>query len=394
MRIVYVGAIRMPWYDAAAARVLSVCKMMRDLGHEVIIISQGGKEEAQHCDSDNKYRIDGIQYIVTNELVNDGLIHRIKARFMRGRKSMRILKQLNAEKPVDLVVMYNPNFQLTKFIMRFEGEHNCKIASDLTEWYDNNELHIFDIWCNCLNMTKLQKRVKNKIVISSFFDNYYPESNNIVIPATCDAQESKWHASLEAEQRPNLEDGITLIYAGSPAKKDKLHVVINAIDKLCKEGISLNLMILGPIKNTYLKHYRNLLHNTDLHPRIHFLGCVPQTDIPTYYKLADYMVLLRDPSRKNMMGFPTKFAEAMMSGTPVIANLTSDLGEYLIDGHTGYILDCPSEESLIKTLMTKVVPGGQNIAQKLKKETMSKMSLRFDYRSYSLRLKQFLCNLK
>ena len=82
-----------------------------------------------------------------------------------------------------------------------------------------------------------------------------------------------------------------------------------------------------------------------------FLGRVSQDLIPAYYKNADFMVLLRETTRKNMAGFPTKFAESMTAGVPVIANVTSDLDKYISNGKTGYIVEDMKAESLEKILI-------------------------------------------
>ena len=45
-----------------------------------------------------------------------------------------------------------------------------------------------------------------------------------------------------------------------------------------------------------------------------------------------------------MAGFPTKVVESLALGTPVITNLTSDLGFCVFDGRNGVILDARSEQ--------------------------------------------------
>ena len=117
-------------------------------------------------------------------------------------------------------------------MIQFCHEHGIYLANDITEWYDNNELRISDIWSNFKNMTKTQRKVKNKIVISSFFDNYYTESNNLLLPPLCDSQAEKWNGTVENERVQSF-DGVTLIYAGNPARKDCVHTVINAVSYSC-----------------------------------------------------------------------------------------------------------------------------------------------------------------
>lgn len=103
-------------------------------------------------------------------------------------------------------------------MLKFCNQYGIKLANDITEWYDNNELHLTDIIPNYVNMTFTQHLVRNKIVISSFLNNYYSESNNIIMPSLCDPEEPKCSVTVE-DKRVEPFDGITLIYASNLAKR-------------------------------------------------------------------------------------------------------------------------------------------------------------------------------
>ena len=348
MKILYLGCFRLPNYDAAAPRVLNNARAMLLCGHDVSFISWGGKYNEDHLCEDGKYRIDGMEYIITDELDPKGsLVSKMMQMLHRGNKTIAILEAMKV-KP-ELIMMYNAGYGWTKLMLNFCKKHNIKLANDITEWYDNNELHFWDILPYHYNMTRLQRKVRNKICISSYLDKYYAESNNLLLPPLCDPSESKWKANVE-DDRIKPFGGITLIYAGNPAKKDCVHTVINVVNKLAIEGKAIRFIILGTTRDSYLNRYADLLGSKDLHEYILFLGRVSQDLIPAYYKKADFMVLLRETTRKNMAGFPTKFAESMTAGVPVIANVTSDLDKYISNGKTGYIVEDMKAESLEKTL--------------------------------------------
>lgn len=359
MKILYLGCFRLPNYDAAAPRVLNNARAMQLNGHEVSFISWGGKYDEEHLCEDGKYRIDGMEYVITDELDPKGsLISKMIQMLQRGDKTVALLKSMEG-KP-DLIVMYNADYGWTKRMLKFCNQHNIKLANDITEWYDNDEMHFWDIQPYHFNMTHLQRKVKNKICISSYLDKYYSESNNLLLPPLCDHSEAKWGATVD-DDRIKPFDGITLIYAGNPAKKDCVHTVINVVNKMVYEGNPIRFMILGTTRESYLERYADVLESKGLHENILFLGRVSQDLIPAYYKKADFMVLLREATRKNMAGFPTKFAESMSAGVPVIANATSDLGSYIINGKTGFIVDDEKAASLEKTLTDVLVLSRQQI---------------------------------
>ena len=391
MKILYIGAFRLPNYDAAAPRVLNNAKAFREAGHEVSFISWGGKYRETDLCEDGKYRVDGFEYVITGELDGEGsLLKRAIDKMHRGEKSLAVIQKM-IEQP-DLIVMYNADRNWTKTMIRYCQEHNIKLANDMTEWYDNNELRPTDILPNYLNMTRTQHEVQNKVVISSRLEKYYKNSNNLLLPPLCDKAEDKWGKEVE-DDRIKPFDGVTLIYAGNPAKKDCVHTVINAVNELANGGAKIRFMILGTTRESYIERYKSLLKNSNLHENIMFLGRVSQDLIPAYYKKADFMVLLRKTSRKNMMGFPTKFAESMTAGVPVIANATSDLDKYIVNGRTGFLLDSCSYEDILFCLKNRVLLLDRSNIESMKLMTCNANSP-FDYRSHKNAVEEFFKKLK
>ena len=392
MRIVYCGCFRLPNFDAAAPRVLNNAKAFRKMGHEVKFISWGGKYREEDLCEDGMYRVDGLEYVITHELdATGGFFNKLKAKLKRGQKTLMLLEQI-IEKP-DLIIMYNADCSWTRKMQKFCNQYKIKLANDITEWYDNKELQLADIIPNYINMTSTQRLIKNKIVISSFLNSYYSESNNIIIPPLCDPEEPKWSATVE-DDRVKPFDGITLIYAGNPAKKDCIHSVINAVNTLANEGKAIRFLILGTTRGAYMKQYAQLLLSTSLHENVKFLGRVSQDLIPAYYKKADFMVLLREPNRKSMAGFPTKFAESMTAGVPVITNATSDLTKYVINGKTGFLVEGYDYESILFTLRSSLFTIRKEDVKKMKKNCVHSANLTFDWHHRVTDFDHFLQNLR
>lgn len=392
MRIIYIGCFRLPNLDAAAARVLNVARAFREIGHDVQFISWGGVERSKDRGDDGVCRVDGFPYMVTSELTQQGMsqFEKIRNRLNRGRLTKEILSEW--KEPIDVIITYNNS--ICSWLIPFCKRKNIKLINDITEWYDYNELKPTDWLGYAYDMYCSQKRVKNKIVISSYLDNFYHSTNNIVVPATCDASDSKWHqVSDVAKLNVGEYDGITLIYAGNPARKDAVHYVINAVNALANERAKIRFLIIGISKEQYIEKYRDLLKEKELNDSIKFLGRVSQDEVPSYYALSDFMVLLRESNRKSNAGFPTKFSESFTSGTPVIANITSDIGSYLKDGETGFIVPEPSENAIYQILKEKVLSMSKADIEELKFNVRS-AAKQLDYHAYIQPLRDFLANLK
>lgn len=381
MNIVYVGAFRLPNLDAAAPRVLTIGKMLRDLGHNVSYLAWGGQSNDNNKESGV---VDGFKYQVSNELkVLSNPFSMLQQWYYRGSKSLKILEETSGN--IDLIIAYQPSYFFLRRLKRLCNKRNIKLAVDITEWYDNKELRLLDRPFNYINMAKELKKIDNKILISSHLANYYQGKNDVVIPATTDLSEAKWSSS-KAQTFPRF-DGLTFIYAGTPTFKDKLHVVVKTLNQLIQENFNIRFYIFGCTQEQYSKHYPG-----EISEKISFMGTVPQDDIPGYYHQSDYMILLRDRNRKNMMGFPTKFAEAISAGIPVITNDTSDISKYLKNNENGLIVSKPNSEGLYNVLKDLLSSDPKTVTQSIKEISKLK-SAQLDYKNFISKMNSFISNL-
>ena len=200
------------------------------------------------------------------------------------------------------------------------------------------------------------------------------------MPLLCDPEEPKWSITVE-DKRVKPFDGITLIYAGNPVKKDCVHSVINTVNTLANEGKAIRFLILGTTRDACMKQYAQLLFSTSLHENVMFLGRVSQYLIPAYYKKADFMVLLRESNRKSMVEFPTKFAELMTVGVPVITQETSDLTKHVINGKTGFLVEGYDYESMLFTLRSSILTVRKEDVEEMNRYVRSANSA-FDWHSH------------
>lgn len=387
MRIVYVGPFRLPDGDAAAARVLGVAKSIRGVGEITVeFLSWGGRYRQQDRCPDGKYRVDGFVYDITDEIDNQGgFISKVLCSIERGKRSIDSLKR---KEKFDAIILYNPTFLPLLRLLRYAKHNRIKVIVDLTEWYSPSELHFTDVLPYEYTMRRILKKVKNKICISTFFSRYYSESNNILIPATCDPNDEKWKHPYQIPVSPF--DGITIVYAGVPAKKDLLTPVIDSVSNLALEGKPIRLIIVGITKEMYERRFSPL--DPDANNSVIFIERQPQQKVPSFYAESDFMVLLREPTKKSNAGFPTKVAEALSAGCPVITNATSDLPLYIKNGVNGFVLHDNDSSSLCE-LLRKITALPRTRIEDIKMNAKRSASV-FSYQEYVLPVGRFLGKLE
>lgn len=103
-----------------------------------------------------------------------------------------------------------------------------------------------------------------------------------------------------------------------------------------------------------------LLENYGYAPEDFFIGKVTPAEIPEYLSAADIAVSFIKPSFSKLASSPTKNAEYLACGLPMIANSNvGDTAEFTREDHAGFIIDEFSEENYLKAL-TEVEKQTQN----------------------------------
>ena len=319
-RILYLGGFELPDKNAAALRVMANAKLLREMGHDVYFIGIT-KDGVCHREVYDGFSCESIKYPVN---VRDWL--RYITTFVTG-------KTISSYDP-DYVILYNFPAIASLRILRFCHHNGIKVIHDITEWEQTDGYSARDFIKRadtCLRMRYCVKKMDGVIAISRFLYDYYrKKTTTILVPPTVDLKDDKWN-----QDRNLMPSGrVRLIYAGSAnsTSKDRLDTIVNSVSRLG----NLELTILGMTEDKYEAVFGPLPQE---HDNISFMGRVPHEEAVKAVRGADFQMLIRYDSRKNRAGFPTKFVESISCHTPVIATLSSNLIDYLVDGKNGFIVD-------------------------------------------------------
>lgn len=136
---------------------------------------------------------------------------------------------------------------------------------------------------------------------------------------------------------------LNLVYCGYPGRKcskDRLDIMVKGIIKSVEEGMNPILHIFGLTESDFIDLH--IVDNDTIKQmnttNIVFHGKVNPELLLSEYEKMDFSVLVRDVKKKTQFGYPTKAAQSLALGTPIIGNITSDLGDVIIDNETGVIM--------------------------------------------------------
>ncbi len=389
-KIAYLGPFSFPNGGAAARRILGNCKSLRDAGYQVIIGSGQLPDDSLSS---------GITYF------DDFEIHSIGERTAENLPSLvKNLKYLNIGKktiawldkmPIKpaVIILYSGYSPYFMRLLPWCRKNKVKLVFDAVEWYEASS-QIKAIlspyyWNIELAMRHYSVKARNIIAISSYLKKYYESKNGsvIVVPPTIDTK--AFPANLATNNSK-----LIIAYTGTPGHKDLFNNYLEAIMTTDFRGEKMILKVAGLSAEDILKYpalkKRNI--QTKLPDCIQTLGSVSHTQAIDLVKEADFSVLLRKPTRVAQAGFPTKFVESLTVGTPVMANLTSDLGHYLKDTENGFVCKDYTAESLI-IVLEKALKLSRSEVDSMRRNARLTAENHFDYRIYVNSFKTFLGSL-
>ena len=377
--IIYFGGFEMPDKNAAAHRVLNNAKIFHELGYHVVFcgidhdITDNAKEVCKMDPFDN---IPAAYPRTTTEWVK----HQIDF--------SHIKKVLELYDDVKYVVSYNMHAIPLFKLQIYAKQNQIKVIADVTEWYENAfslKPTKFIRWLDTnIVMRYLTKKVDSMIAISSYLKNYYQKSvrNIIVVPPLVDLTEKIWHTDC-GEKLNCLE----FVYSGTVSRKnenDKIGAIIECFGKIPREK-RFRFTIIGMTEKQFLEMYPELTRTLEsLKGKVEFRGRVSHAESITALKRADYSIILRNRSRKNMAGFPTKFVECITCGINIIANNFSDIAKYFPKDENSFLMNDEDNSSFFDGIKKIFSLDLERIRQG------RKMEYTFDYKNEVVHFCEFI----
>lgn len=386
-RIIYTGAFRFPDGDAAAARVLGVAKALRSIGYEVYFA--GWEEKRKNSEMGNVY--EGFSYFSQSEFgsVERSLLSRLLGYLFAGRKTIKWLEQQDMSS-VDSIVAYHGGAFFLLQLYAFCKKKGVNLVFDCTEWYDPRQLPggYFGIpyWDSSFRMKVLYPIFSRGIVISSYLRDYYRSQgvDVVMIPPLVDIYDDRWRL----RNRLKKEAGLTLVYAGTPGRKDSLSDILIALGIVVSEGFAVRLILIGPSRADVSRLLGDHPLARLIEACLDFRGRVSQGEVPILLQEADFSVLVRPRRRYTRAGFSTKMVESLAAGVPVIMNKTGDADMYIKNKCEGIFLQSDRVDDIADGFRAAILLSSEE-RESMRLQARSLAEREFNYYSCVDRIARF-----
>ncbi|MFG1951492.1 glycosyltransferase [Micromonospora sp. NPDC048830] len=345
--VAYVGPFLFPWGQASSRRVYGQAGGLAAAGRHVVVVSgEHGPELTGLPELDGP---GSVRHVGAGEIPPDGAGRLAKSVHWLLRWGARTVRWLDAQptRPSH-VVLYGGDAPYAAHLRRWCRRHRIPLVADVVDWYGPRQVPGGALGPLYLSSQLARRyhypRCDGVIAISSFLGDYYRRRGLPVlqVPPTLDVR----GLAVSAGRDDAGGGGLRVVYAGSPGRKDLVDTLVRAVDRVNAGGGRVELRIVGPGP----EDVRRMLGGGPIPQGVRVLGRLAQQQVSSVLQAADFSVLVRAQERFTRAGFPTKFCESVANGTPVIANLTSDLGSYLRDGVEGLVCRDHSVDALAETL--------------------------------------------
>ena len=192
-------------------------------------------------------------------------------------------------------------------------------------------------------------------------------------------------SSIKKELKIKKNDDILRIfYGGSPGRKDLVGNLFDAVLLLNeKERQKIRITIAGANKESLIQASSINGETIDAcGDALKLCGRVTRSEVLKLMEEADFAFLARDAKlRYAQAGFPSKVVEALANATPMLCNISSDLGDYLVDGQNAIVAKDHTPQSICDALR-RALQLTPDEKQQLSMGALQTAAEKFDYRNY------------
>jgi glycosyltransferase involved in cell wall biosynthesis len=330
---------KFPGFDGNSRRVTLIGSGLAKNGCKVTVLV-AYPPELRNC-NDEFYKKHGFKYLHSirqkyeddPKLLKD-IYYKIVGTFM----IFKVFNLVNKQKPVDVIFVSGIGFIELLVTYLLARLYNTKIVIDKTDinyqFKSEHKKTLRGILSGInIGLGELFIRQYADIVftVNSNLERMYrgkiKGKVRMIIPSPMDSQEY----DCIGKEDPLLSHA-----------KSKFKIVSVAVTELHLYGVNpflqalsalrkrydFHLFIIGSKSQRYMQVMNDKLEENNMKECTTVVGNVPPDRIPSIYINADVLLLPQQAPETAEGGFPGKTAEYLMSGTPVITTLFSDLDKY------------------------------------------------------------------
>ena len=185
----------------------------------------------------------------------------------------------------------------------------------------------------------------------------------------------------------------TLAYVGSFIPDEGLEMLIEAVAILRDEGHAdvKCFLVGGANDSSYQSVLTSLIAQMELGENIVFVPSMSHAALIDFLATMRLLVLPRPDTIVSKAGFPGKLSEYISSRRPVVTTRFGDIGQYIIDGKTGYVCPDYSPAGFAKTVKRALEEPDRH--ERIASEAFQMAERQFDVPHVAAAVERFILSL-
>ncbi|MDD2337018.1 MAG: glycosyltransferase [Geobacteraceae bacterium] len=344
-----------PVGPATTSRIKLISKILKEGGHNVTLA-------IFHANTKNmipeNLQIEGNYENITYRYLNGKTVRPskfTKAVFDSLRGLVNALWYLRTKKKlgrVDAVIFYTPDLLMTLPCVVFSKILRLPMILELCEIFSSSDdkllKHRIKRFGSIITDKILPKMCSGVIVISTQILEFVTNNNISLskifhLPILVDFDKFSIRSKDSVHE---LTGKKYFLNSGTLEDKDGIEYILKAFLSISKTYDDLYLVFTGGAHPDRKKLVVDSAIKFNLENRIIFTGFIPESQLIWSYQNATALLCCRSNKKFTNYGFPTKLAEYLASGKPVITTYVGDVKLYLKDRHSAFIAEPENSQSI------------------------------------------------
>ncbi len=194
--------------------------------------------------------------------------------------------------------------------------------------------------------------------------------------------------ALEIEKKYVLKNKKVLLTVARLVERKGQDVVIKSLPRVIDKVPNLVYLIVG--EGPQEARLKGLVKKLYIEPYVNFVGYISENGLPGYYNSCDVFIM---PNRETkgteiIEGFGISFIEANACGKPVIGGRSGGVGDAIIDGVTGILVDPLNTKDIANAILMLLID--EDYAKRLGDSGRSRVCRDFRWESQAQKFKELL----
>jgi glycosyltransferase involved in cell wall biosynthesis len=169
--------------------------------------------------------------------------------------------------------------------------------------------------------------------------------------------------------------------------------MFEAFAKACTQlSVPLRFILTSKVMHPRLQEkVESIIIENKLNERVIFKGLISKEEVDELKQNCSMVVINKPSNWQNDYNFPSKLAEILITGVPVIASSTGEIGSFLKDYETGFIVPANDIAAIAEKII--YIINNPEIAHKIGQNGKKLAIGKFYYMNYADELSDFFKNV-